>query len=192
MMENLEEKINLVVRNKVNIPVGVILAKTGITPNALTFVGVLTSLFAAIATVKYGLFIGAFCMFASSLFDTLDGAVAKATNRVTKFGAVLDDAADRISELFYFSAIFWLENTFSIFLAATTSFLVSYLAASAKARGYKISSGVVWGRPGRIVLLFILMILNRWLEISFTIWAITVLNIFALSKRGLEISKQNH
>ncbi len=188
----MEERINQSVRKRVNVPVGAFLAKTGIAPNTLTFVGVFASFVAALITIECGLFVGAFAMFLSCLFDTLDGAVAKATNRETKLGAVLDDAADRIGELLYFSAIFWIESGFSVFLAATTSFLVSYLAASAKARGYKISSGVVWGRPGRIVLLFILMLLSPWLRISFTIWTITVLNIFALCKRGLEISKQNH
>lgn len=187
----MEEKINLVVRNRVNLPVGAFLARTGITPNTLTLVGVFASFVAAIITIEYGLFVGAFAMFLSSLFDTLDGAVAKATNRVTKFGAVLDDAADRVGELLYFSAIFWLENTFPVFLAATTSFLVSYLAASAKARGYKISSGVVWGRPGRIILLFLLMVIDQWVKIYFSIWAITVLNFFVLFKRSLEIKKQN-
>ncbi len=187
----MEERINSVIRSWVNEIVKNSLAKTRISPNALTIIGVFASFAACLITVKFGLFFGALAILLSSLFDTLDGAVAKTKNQTTNFGAFLDDISDRFGEMFYFGAIFWLEGNFTAFLAAVTSVLVSYFNASAKARGFKISLGKVTGRPGRIILLFILMLISPWWPISQTLWTLIVLNIFTLVKRGIEVRKQS-
>lgn len=191
MKVSIEEKINLFFRDKITIPIGRWLAKKGVSPNDLTSIGIVASIAAALLTAIFGLFVGAFAVFISSLPDLFDGSVARANNSSTKLGAVRDDVADRIGEFSYFGAILWLEDSFSIYIAVATSFLVSYLAASAKGQDYKISSGKVLGRPARIALLVLLMLISSWFEISFTIWAIVALNIFALFKRGLEIKKQS-
>lgn len=191
MKVSVEERINLFFRNKVNIPIGTWLAKKSISPNDITTIGIFASIAAALLTVIFGLFVGAFAILISSLPDLFDGAVAKVNHCSTKLGAVMDDVADRSGEFIYFGAILWLESNISIYLAAATSFLVSYLAASAKSQDYKMSSGAIWGRPARIVLLFILMLASPWLKISFTIWAIIVLNIYTFTKRWFEIKRQN-
>ena len=191
-METIEERVNSVVRTKVNEKVGIyVAANTKISANALTIVGIFASLVASFLIVRYGLFVGAFAMLISALFDSLDGAVAKARNSSTSFGAFLDDVADRIGEILYFSAIFWLNNSLAVFFAGITSVLVSYFNASAKARGFKPSSGTVTGRPGRIVLLFLLMLLSSLFPISITLWLIVLLNLFTLVKRGFEVKKQS-
>ena len=187
----IEEKINSAWRKIVNEKVGILLAKTKISPDTLTVIGIFASLIAAGIIIKYGLVIGALAILFASLFDLLDGAVAKAKNSATSFGAFLDDVADRIGELFYFSAIFWIESNFPVFVAAVTSILVSYINASGKLRGFKISSGTVWGRPARIILLCVLMLISPWFKISATLWILITLNIFTLLKRGYEIKKQS-
>jgi len=187
----MEEKINSAVREVINERAGIPLSKTRVSPNALTVLGAFASLAACLIIIKYGLFVGAFAILFSSLFDVLDGAVAKARNQTTSLGALLDDVADRIGEICYFAGIFWQESHFSVFLAASISLIVSYFAASAKARGYKISSGTITGRPGRIVLLVILMLIGTWFPISKTLWLLIVLNVYTLVKRGLEVQKQS-
>jgi CDP-diacylglycerol--glycerol-3-phosphate 3-phosphatidyltransferase len=192
-MEKIEEKVNAYVRNNVNEKVGSFLSITfpKISPNKWTAIGVLASLAAAFIIVKYGLFFGAFAIAISSSFDLFDGAVARARKKESRFGAFLDDIADRFGEIFYFSAIFWLEKSFAVFFAGISSVLVSYFNASAKARGFKPSAGTVTGRPGRIILLFILMLISPWTEISLTLWLVVALNIYTLVKRGIEIKKQS-
>ena len=188
-MKNLEEKINIGFRNGINAKIGNLLSRTGISPNTLTIVGIFASIMAAFIVIRYGLFVGAFFVLLSSLFDISDGAVAKATNKVTNLGGFLDDISDRIGEILYFSAIFLLESSFAVFLAAISSVLVSYFNASARAWGFKPCSGKVTGRPGRIILLIILMLISPWWPIFQTIWLIVLLNIFTLAKRGYEVKK---
>lgn len=186
----MEQKINFAWRNRVNANIGNLLSKTNISPNALTFIGILVSIFAAWLIVQYGLVAGAFIMLVASCFDLLDGAVAKATNKTTKFGAFFDEVSDRIGETCYFSAIFLLVPEFSVFLAAASSILVSYVKLSAERRGFRILSGSVSGRPVRIALLFIFMLISPFVAISQTVWLLILLNIFTMLIRIKEVQKQ--
>ena len=100
-----------------------------IAANKWTTIGFLASLVAAFIVVKCGLLWGALAIAVSSSFDLFDGAVARARKEESRFGAFLDDIADRFGEIFYFSAIFWLNSSFSVFFAGITSVLVSYFNA---------------------------------------------------------------
>lgn len=63
----------------------------------------------------------------SGLLDGMDGAIARANNIKTEFGAVLDSAFDRLSEGFI---LFGLSFKYPIaFLAMLFSFSVSYIMA---------------------------------------------------------------
>jgi len=192
-IDEIEARVNFFVRTNVIAKVGAFLASIfpKLSPNTITIAGIIAALIASSLIVWFGLFAGAFAMLLSSLFDSLDGGVARAKNNSTSFGAFLDDVADRVGEIFYFSAIFCLNNNFAVFFAGISSVLVSYFNASAKARGFKPSSGTVTGRPGRIIILFILMLASPWFLISQSLWLIVGLNIFTLVKRGLEVQKQS-
>jgi len=192
-METIEEKVNSYVRNNVNDKVGSFLSITfpKISPNKWTAIGFLASLAAAFIVVKCGLLWGTAAIAISSSFDWIDGAVARARKKESRFGAFLDDIADRFGEIFYFSAIFWQSSSFAIFFAGITSVIVSYFNASAKARGFNPSSGKITGRSGRIALLCFLMLLSPLFPISITFWLIVFLNFITLVKRGLEVKKQS-
>ncbi|MDO8568550.1 MAG: CDP-alcohol phosphatidyltransferase family protein, partial [Dehalococcoidales bacterium] len=71
-------------------PIIHLLARTSITPNALSWFGlVLTGI--AVALVVTGHLVTAGVMvLVAGFFDILDGALARGTNRITKFGGVLD------------------------------------------------------------------------------------------------------
>jgi phosphatidylglycerophosphate synthase len=192
-METLEGRVNSYVRNNVNDKVGTFLSITfpKVSANKWTAIGFLASLGAAFVVVKYGLLWGVLAIAISSSFDLFDGAVARARKEESRFGGFLDDICDRFGEIFYFSAIFWLNSSFAVFFAGITSVLVSYFNASAKSRGFKPSSGTVTGRPGRIILLLILMLISPLISISITFWLIVSLNFITLIKRGLEVKKQS-
>jgi len=192
-IDEIEARVNFFVRTNVISKVGAFLASVfpKLSPNALTLLGIVLAFLASLFIVWQGLVAGAFAMLLSSLPDAFDGEIARARNRSTSFGAFLDDIADRFGEIFYFSAIYFLDNSTAVFFAGISSILVSYFNATAKANGFKLSSGKVTGRPGRTVLLFLLMLLSYWFPISKTLWLIVLLNIFTLFKRGLEVKKQS-
>src|SRR5437660_7046390 len=87
------------------------LARTRVTPNALTTAGVSLCLAAAVLVFfenrnEYLFYwLGAFVFVVGSILDVLDGALARAGGKTTPFGAFLDSTTDRISEGFMLGAI---------------------------------------------------------------------------------------
>src|SRR6266852_3574023 len=87
------------------------LARTRVTPNALTTAGVSLCLAASVVVFfenrNEWLFywIGAALFVIGSILDILDGALARAGGKTTPFGAFLDSTTDRISEGFMLAAI---------------------------------------------------------------------------------------
>ncbi len=77
-------------------PIGVIFAKTHITPNVITIISVIVGIFSAIAFYNQKPLTGAILLFMSGFFDLMDGVVARETDRASKFGAVFDWLADKI------------------------------------------------------------------------------------------------
>src|SRR5260370_40670442 len=80
------------------------LALTRISPNALTFIGLLINVFAgflfgfAKAENQQRMFLYAgLVIIAAGIFDMVDGRVARATNQVTQFGGFFASGLDRYS-----------------------------------------------------------------------------------------------
>ncbi|MFP4635995.1 MAG: CDP-alcohol phosphatidyltransferase family protein, partial [Nitriliruptoraceae bacterium] len=68
------------------VPVGRGLARTGVTPNWLTTVGLLLTSAASVLVAIDELVVGGWLLVAGGLMDTFDGSVARATGRSTPFG----------------------------------------------------------------------------------------------------------
>ncbi|MBV9356396.1 MAG: CDP-alcohol phosphatidyltransferase family protein [Chloroflexi bacterium] len=120
--------------------------------------------------VAQGWFLAAaLCLWLFAATDTLDGALARATDRVTVFGAFLDSVCDRYAEAGVFLGILWwyqsTDNRLGIVLtyaAAIGSLMVSY--ARARAEGIGLHAEVGWfQRPERIVVLGVGLLLTTWL-----------------------------
>src|SRR4030042_6571244 len=79
-------------------PVTSLLVKTKLTPNMITITGFLVCMGAAVAIGMGHLVMGGALALGSGVFDMLDGALARATNSSTKFGALLDSTLDRLSD----------------------------------------------------------------------------------------------
>jgi CDP-diacylglycerol--glycerol-3-phosphate 3-phosphatidyltransferase len=96
-MPNLE-KIRRTLANSVTPPLARFLARTPLTPNVMTWLGFIVNIGAAVL-VGTGHFLAAgFVMGAAGIFDMLDGALARLTGRVSRFGGILDSTLDRLSE----------------------------------------------------------------------------------------------
>src|ERR687897_3497535 len=128
-------------------------------PDALTATGWAFSLGAAILfALGYTKTAGAVMLFAG-LFDALDGAVARESNRMSAFGAFLDSTLDRLSESAIFVGIVFFYATsglpYGALLAGAAmafSLLTSYARARAEGLGIECQVGLL-ERAGRVVIL---------------------------------------
>ncbi|MCM1482904.1 MAG: CDP-alcohol phosphatidyltransferase family protein [Muribaculaceae bacterium] len=148
-----------------------LLIKMGVTPNMVTTIGFLGNLAAAAVlvwagydgahtgTVDYSLLtIAGALIIGFSLFDMLDGQVARLGNMASTFGAMYDSVLDRYCELATLGAIsYYLIQTGSIFgalvtfLALVGSIMVSYVRARAEGLGIECKIGFLQ-RPERVVI----------------------------------------
>jgi len=140
-------------------PVVTVLEKTHITPNALTVIGMLiTFVAAALVALKHPFAAGWVVLFAG-LFDMLDGALARRTNKVSKFGGVLDSTLDRVSEasVLIGIAVFYAnrQSVWGVAVAGITligSQLPSYIRS--KAENLNINGKIgLFTRPERVIIL---------------------------------------
>ena len=152
-----------------------LLTKVGVSPNALTFLGVLTASTVAYLLSEGYFLLGSVSLLMSALFDQIDGALARATGRVTKFGGFFDSVVDRISEsiVFFGLLLFYLEGSnviqsALIFVASGTSMIVSYIRA--RAGGFRVDCAVgVLTRTERMVILIVVFAVGEWWIFAITI-----------------------
>jgi CDP-diacylglycerol--glycerol-3-phosphate 3-phosphatidyltransferase len=136
------------------------LGRLGLTPNALTVIGAVLTASVGLL-IAQGWFIAAgICLYVFSATDTLDGALARATNRVSVFGAFLDSVCDRCAEAAIFLGLVWWYqsqgNTLGVvlsYLALVGSLMVSYARARAEGVGLQLADVGWFQRPERIIAL---------------------------------------
>jgi CDP-diacylglycerol---glycerol-3-phosphate 3-phosphatidyltransferase len=167
------------------------LAQLGITPNTLTLVGLLISTITAVVIAQGYLLVGGLLVLFAGIFDMFDGALARARNASTTFGAFLDSTLDRYSEGIILFGLFWYalqartlhENLWpflheqswmlsSIYIAVVGSLMVSYAKARAEGLGLECKTGLL-ARPERVVILAIGLLTGT------VIWAVVLLAIFS-------------
>jgi len=149
-------------------PIVRILSKSGITPNALTFINLALNIVAAYVIATGHFLLGGVLVLVAGLFDLLDGALARFTKQTTRFGAILDSVADRISEAAILCGLLiWyipqeeasLEIVL-IFVVLIGSFLVSYIRARAEGLGWQCQVGL-FTRAERVIVLAIGLLINQ-------------------------------
>jgi archaetidylinositol phosphate synthase len=133
-------------------------AAFGLSPTVWTGAGFLVALLAAVGfslTGYTGEFLGGLLILASGFFDIVDGAVARATNSVSKAGAFLDSTLDRAAEVAIFGGILLGNYTspFVVLLSLSLSLLVSYTRAKGDSLGVSLSGVGIGERSERLVVL---------------------------------------
>lgn len=144
--------------------IAMVLAKVGLSPNAVTFLGLaLSFLCVAGALLRHIPMVFVFLLLSSAM-DVLDGALARALKRVTKFGSILDSFSDRVEESMYLLALnlLGLPNVI-ILISLTISFLISYLRALGEKHDLKMEGVGILERGERIVIISIVVI-TLWLR----------------------------
>jgi phosphatidylglycerophosphate synthase len=116
---------------------GVLVARTGVSANAVTLIGLFLGAANALWFVDHrNMIVFGLLLALTELLDNVDGAVARVTGQSCRAGAYLDATTDRYKEIFPLLAIAYVTNAWFIcFLAITGSLLVSYNHARAAAEG---------------------------------------------------------
>ena len=130
--------------------------------------------------------VGGVVALAASIFDMLDGRVARLRGRGTKFGAFLDSTMDRYSDMLLYLGLLVLYARLDrtpqmvlVWVAAFGSFMTSYARARAESLIERCTVGFL-ERPERIVLLVVGALANRMIAI---LWVIAVLSNFTAIQR---------
>jgi CDP-diacylglycerol--glycerol-3-phosphate 3-phosphatidyltransferase len=171
-------------------PVAKLLAHTPITPDSITWFGFLLTCGAALLVSLHNLLWGGVGVLVAGLMDAFDGALARQTGRVSRFGAVLDSTLDRFSEgVVLLGVIYVLARNGSAsgaVLAGATlmlSFAVSYIRARAEGMGIACTEG--WfTRTERVIVVALGLIFNL-LIIALAI--VSVLSLFTAAQRLLVV-----
>jgi phosphatidylglycerophosphate synthase len=146
------------------VPIALAFGRMGLTPNALTVIGFGIAVVAAFAASQQAWLAAGLLVVFGGVFDLFDGALARATNKVSRLGAFLDSVFDRAGEavLYLGIAIGCLTTNYHLgaVLAAAAmgaSFMVSYVRAKSESLGFTPGTGManigVAPREVRLVLL---------------------------------------
>jgi phosphatidylinositol phosphate synthase len=149
-------------------PVAIALGRLGLTPNAITVLGFAGMLAAAVAAALQQWVLAGVLVIAFGIFDMFDGALARATNRATPFGAFLDSTLDRTGENLVLAGVAFgcAQAQFPAGVAAALGAIafgsiVTYARARAEALGVRGEVGIA-PRPERLLLLAVGLILAGW------------------------------
>src|SRR5258707_1394037 len=178
------------------------LAQTRLTPNQLTAAGASLCLGASILVYLENrhellfFWLGATAFMVGSILDILDGALARAGDKATPFGAFVDSTTDRMGEAAMLGAIglvlirhgheFALGATFA---AVAGSFLVSYTRARAEALGLRGDVGIS-SRAERVVIISAGLVLAPWGVLPWAIYVLAASAWVTVLQRVLFVRKQ--
>jgi CDP-diacylglycerol---glycerol-3-phosphate 3-phosphatidyltransferase len=174
--------------------IGFYLARTRLSPNAFTVIGLLLNIVVSFIIASGNLVLGGIMALVAGALDMLDGAVARVTGKVTRFGGFFDSTLDRYSEaVVYFGLLIYLldieAGTTAITLLFATlvgSLMVSYSRARAEAAGVGAEVGL-FGRPERIILLAALLIFNQPV---LALWILAIVTNFTTAQRVFHVWRQ--
>jgi CDP-diacylglycerol--glycerol-3-phosphate 3-phosphatidyltransferase len=174
-------------------PLAQILINLRVHPHVLTFSGLVFS-FLAFNFFRNGyLFYGGLMIILAGICDVLDGRLARETQTMSKYGALIDSVVDRYSEVLMYMGLaifYWQRSALMIVLLILTiagSFLVSYTRARAESLGFECKIGLMQ-RQERITYLAAGAILGsipytKHFFLTLAIWLIAILSNFTVIQR---------
>lgn len=182
-------------------PVAKLFLRLGFTPNAVTVLGTLATIAAAVVLIPAGHLVWAAVLTAFfAAFDMIDGTMARLRGGGTAFGATLDASCDRLSDGALFGAIvFWLvyvdnadRATVAVALVVLSlSQTISYIKARAEAGGLKVNGGLI-ERPERLILAvggLFLEGLGVHLALETALWLLAVGSVATVVQRLIKASR---
>jgi len=169
-------------------PVGRSLGRIGLTPNEISTISLVIAVLAGVAYASRSPVIGAVGLLISGAVDMLDGAVARATESVTRFGAVYDPVLDRYAEfaVLFGIGIGGLANWTWVVFGLFGMVMASYTRARAESAGGLESCRVgIAERQEKIILLVIGSFLQPFfgLAVSLSVLVVGILSHITVVQR---------
>ncbi len=135
-------------------------------------------------------------MLVFSALDLLDGALARKTGTVTKFGAVFDSVLDRLSEAAVLGGLLFhytqtgghTQEIVLCYAAIVGSIMVSYVRARAEGIGLTLREGL-FTRAERVLLLGGALIIGHGV-VLWALWVLAVLSHFTAVQRVFSVWQQ--
>jgi archaetidylinositol phosphate synthase len=173
---------------------GVKLYRLGITPNTVTFASLFFSMLCPIAVLFKEPVIAVLLMVISSFADAIDGALARVSGFVSRFGSVVDSFSDRVSEFMFLYSLFLLGiRADLILIALLVSFLISYLRALGEKQGLYVEGIGLLERGERLILIFIAflgVVMNFNIVTYATLILLIVLGLVTVIQRLIYLEKK--
>lgn len=162
------------------------LALSKINPNVLTFLGLVINIAAAFYLARGEFFTAGLIIIGAGLMDMVDGRVARATNRVTRFGGFFDSVIDRYSDLsLLVGLLVWYGNINRQMYVVLTAIvmmgtvMVSYTRARAENEIPSCKVGFM-ERPERVVIFIIGALADRMAP---ALWVVAILSTITVAHR---------
>jgi CDP-diacylglycerol---glycerol-3-phosphate 3-phosphatidyltransferase len=190
------------VSNTIN-PFGAWLARHGVTPDAITITGTVGATASALIFFTQGWwFSGTLLIWGFVMLDVLDGAVARASGKTTKFGAVLDSTGDRLADAAIFGSIAWYfaRHDQPWMLAAAMLCLVlggltSYIRARAEGLGLNATVGIAERAERLIIVLVGTGLSGDHLQVPYVqaaaLWILVVASTVTIGQRMAAVWQQS-
>lgn len=183
------------VRGKIH-PVVLVADKLGMTPLAVSLVGLLITALSGWIVARGGLFFGAIVFLIGSGFDMLDGDLARLQGTVSRRGAFLDSCFDRLGEAFLFAGLTWYFATrplggdpvalVLITWVVVGSLTTSYVRARAEGVGETCTIGFLQ-RTERVIILAVALMLGRWAVVP-VLWFLAVATLATTVQRIVHVA----
>jgi CDP-diacylglycerol--glycerol-3-phosphate 3-phosphatidyltransferase len=172
-----------------------------VSPNAITVIGTAGVAAGALVLFPRGEFFwGTTVITAFVLFDMLDGAVARVTGKISKFGAFLDSTMDRIADAAIFSGLMiglYREGDRDTLAALALYCMVagvvtSYAKARAESLGYTCDVGIAERAERALIVLVVTGLdgLGVPYVLSVGLWVLAVLTTITVGQRLGTVYKQ--
>jgi phosphatidylinositol phosphate synthase len=182
-------------------PMGRALARAGVSPDAVTILGTAGVVAGSVAFAARGRLVAATVVITlCALLDVLDGAMARAEGRHSRYGALLDSVMDRVADGAIFGCLaWWYATSGQRVLAGVTLVcliggqIVSYVKARAEGLGFTCDVGIA-ERMERLIIIGVGGLLTgfglvKW-GLPAALWLLAVLSIVTIVQRIMHVRGQ--
>ena len=176
------------------------LTDAGVTPNAITVLGLIVSIASALCYYHWAsspilLLAAGVLVLLSGFFDAIDGVIARTTGKVTSFGGFFDSVSDRYADALVLSGITLggLCSPFYGFAALIGSLMVSYTRSRAEAAGVTMAGVGLAERAERMLILAaVTFAAVFWFDaLNYGVIVLAVLSHLTVMQRTLHFHKNS-
>lgn len=180
-------------------PVGAAIARTKVSPDVVTGIGIGIQAVAGVFILQGRLLVAGLVTIGSGIADILDGAIAKAQRRRSKWGGLFDSTSDRLTDALIFLPLAWLYGvspdvatresrwiTLLALVALVSSYLVSYVKARAEGLGFTCNVGIA-ERAERVIIVVLGLVFDI---VALALAVLAALSIFTFFQRLVHVYLQ--